>query len=193
MLALSRLLLLQSIFAAAYLTYLVVSLVRRETTGEALSAAAIGPSIAMFVAYLGVLWLGRAGHVGWYRIGMIPALILFGGGGVAGNILRYFQSGLENYANVSAFLVAVLINGFGTVLNAVAALGLFKRDEALIEGLVLSLVLPDGAVYPHAGKLVSGGYTFDEDTQKITVWGEFPNPERLLRPGLRVTVRSEAN
>lgn len=131
MLSLGRLLLLQSIFAAASLTYLVVSLIRRETTGEALSAAAIGPSIAMFIAYLSVLWLGRAGHIGWYRIGMIPALIPFGGGGVAGNVLRYFQSGLENYASVPAFLIALLINGFGTVLNVIALFGLFKKDDTV--------------------------------------------------------------
>ncbi|WP_209598153.1 hypothetical protein [Ruegeria sp. HKCCSP351] len=131
MLSLNRLLLLQSIFAAASLTYLVVSLIRRETTGEALSAAAIAPSIAMFIAYLGILWLGRSEHIGWYRIGMIPALILFGGGGVAGNVLRYFQSGLENYAGVPAFLIAVLINGFGTVLNVIALFGLFKKDDTV--------------------------------------------------------------
>lgn len=70
---------------------------------------------------------------------------------------------------------------------------MFGTDEVLIEGLVLSLVLPNVELYPHQGRLVSGGYTFEEETQKITVWGEFPNPERLLRPGLKVTVRSELN
>ncbi|MBA4613598.1 efflux RND transporter periplasmic adaptor subunit [Stappia taiwanensis] len=69
----------------------------------------------------------------------------------------------------------------------------FASDEALIEGIVLSLVLPDGTEYPHEGKLVSGGCTFEEQTQKITVWRAFPNPERSLRPGLRVTVRSRLN
>jgi RND family efflux transporter MFP subunit len=66
----------------------------------------------------------------------------------------------------------------------------FGSDAALIDGLVLSIVLPDGEVYPHEGRLVSGGYTFVEETQKITVWAEFPNPDRFLRPGLRVTVQS---
>lgn len=67
----------------------------------------------------------------------------------------------------------------------------FGSDKALMDGLVLSLILPDGDRYPHEGKLVSGGYTFEEATQKITVWAEFPNPDLFLRPGLKVTVQSK--
>lgn len=65
-----------------------------------------------------------------------------------------------------------------------------KNDEAIKQRVVLSIILPDGELYPHEGKLVSGGYKFDEKTQQITVWGEFSNPDRFLRPGLRVRVRS---
>ena len=127
MITLKRLLTLQVIFACASLAYLVASLIRRETTGEALSAAAIGPSIAMFIAYLGILYLPKFKRVGWYRIGMIPALLLFGGGGVIGNVIRFVDTGLENYASVPAFALAVAINAYGTVLNIIAALGLFRR------------------------------------------------------------------
>lgn len=67
---------------------------------------------------------------------------------------------------------------------------LFKTDEATKKGLVLSIVFPDGEKYPHEGRLVSGGYKFDPKTQKITVWGEFANPDFLLRPGLKVVLRS---
>jgi RND family efflux transporter MFP subunit len=67
----------------------------------------------------------------------------------------------------------------------------FASDAALAEGLVLSLVLPDGEPYPHTGQLVSGGYTFEEETQKITIWAEFPNPDLFLRPGLKVKVLSK--
>lgn len=80
MIALKSLVRLQVVFAAASISYLVVSLIRQQTTGEALSAAAIGPSIAMFIAYLGILYLPRLGRVRWYRIGMLPALVLFGRG-----------------------------------------------------------------------------------------------------------------
>jgi hypothetical protein len=42
------------------------------------------------------------------------------------------------------------------------------------------------------GQLVSSGYAFEETSQRLVVWGEFPNPHRFLRPGLEVTVRSAA-
>lgn len=63
-------------------------------------------------------------------------------------------------------------------------------EEAMKERLVARLVLPDDTEYPHLGKIISGGYDFDEKTQKIWSVAEFPNPDHLLRPGLRVTVRS---
>lgn len=129
MIPLERLIRFQTVFAVASLLYLSVSLIRREATGEALSAAAIGPSMLMFIAFLGVLWLGHIGHVGWYRIGMIPALFLFGGGGVVGNAMRYFESGLDNYASFSAFLIAIGINGIGTILNFIGALDCFPKEE----------------------------------------------------------------
>ncbi len=45
------------------------------------------------------------------------------------NIMRFVDSGLENYASVPAFVVAVAINGFGTVLNGLALLGLFAEGS----------------------------------------------------------------
>ncbi len=63
-------------------------------------------------------------------------------------------------------------------------------EEAMKERIVVRLVLPDGTEYPNPGKIISGAYAFDEKTQKIWSVAEFPNPDRLLRPGLRVTVRS---
>lgn len=68
---------------------------------------------------------------------------------------------------------------------------MFPTDEDLIEGLALSIILPNGEVYPYEGKAVSGGYKFEEDSQKITVWVEFPNPDLLLRPGLKVGIQSK--
>lgn len=57
--------------------------------------------------------------------------------------------------------------------------------------IVFSLALPDGREYAHKGRYVSDGYAFDANSQKITLWAEFPNPDLLLRPGLSVTVRLE--
>ena len=66
----------------------------------------------------------------------------------------------------------------------------FGSEEAMKKQLVARLVLPDGTEYPHPGKIISGGYDFDEKTQKIWSVAKFPNPDHLLRPGLRVTIRS---
>ena len=60
---------------------------------------------------------------------MIFALLFFGGGGVIGNIARYIQSGLEQYAGFMAFAVAVAINTFGTVLNLLALFGWYTKQE----------------------------------------------------------------
>lgn len=62
-------------------------------------------------------------------------------------------------------------------------------SEEAAQRLVASLILPDGTEFPHQGRIVSGGFAFDKESQTISSIAEFPNPERLLRPGLRVTIR----
>lgn len=127
MIDLSRLVRLQACFAALSLTYLLASAVRQYMTGEAFSAAAIGPSILMFLGYCCALCFPRIDKIEWYRISMVPALVLFGAGGVIGNIARYVDSGLAEYASFAAWAIAVTINLFGTVLNVIALLGLFRE------------------------------------------------------------------
>lgn len=127
MLKLRRLIVYQGLFACASLTYLGLSYWHLEETGEALSAAAIGPSISLFVAYLFTLALPHFGFERLYRIAMVFALVFFGGGGVIGNIMRYMDSGLEYYASLFAFVIAVTINGLGSLLNLIALFGWYSR------------------------------------------------------------------
>jgi membrane fusion protein (multidrug efflux system) len=54
----------------------------------------------------------------------------------------------------------------------------------------LSLILADGSVYAHPGRLYVTGLEVAETTGTITVQGEFPNPENLLRPGQFAKVRA---
>lgn len=68
-----------------------------------------------------------------------------------------------------------------------AAVGPGKR---VFDHVDLTLILPDGSEWQHKGRLISSGYEFEEKTQRLVVWGEFPNPDRFLRPGLKVMVRS---
>lgn len=125
MLTLRSLIVLQTSFAAASLAYLFTSVIRTKLTGEPLSAAPLLPSVLMFIGYIGCLYLPRIGKIGWYRVSMVVAIVLFGGGGVIGNVMRYLDSGLAQYATFGAWLVAVAINAYGTILNFIAAMGWF--------------------------------------------------------------------
>jgi membrane fusion protein (multidrug efflux system) len=47
----------------------------------------------------------------------------------------------------------------------------------------LELILADGSVYPHKGKLVIVDRAVDQKTGTLNFAAEFPNPDGLLRPG----------
>lgn len=53
----------------------------------------------------------------------------------------------------------------------------------------LHLVLEDGSVYPHPGRLLFNDLTVDPATGSVGLRGEFPNPGRALLPGQFVSVR----
>ena len=56
-----------------------------------------------------------------------------------------------------------------------------KADEAPIR-----LLLEDGSVYPHPGRLTFAGVTVDAGTGSVTLRAVVPNPDRLLMPGMYV-------
>ncbi len=61
------------------------------------------------------------------------------------------------------------------------------RSEAEVAAAItVKLTLPDGMEYPHAGRIVSASYGLDESSQGAAVIVEFPNPEKVLRPGMKV-------
>ena len=62
------------------------------------------------------------------------------------------------------------------------------RDGTVGAQYVPRLRLSNGVDYPHAGRLTFVDNTVDPSTGTIAVRAEFPNPERLLVPGLFVTV-----
>ena len=51
----------------------------------------------------------------------------------------------------------------------------------------VQLVLSDGQVYPHTGKINFASPTFSQDTGSFQVRAVLPNPKRELRPGMFVT------
>jgi len=53
------------------------------------------------------------------------------------------------------------------------------------------VVLEDGSVYEHDGKLLFTGITVDPGTGQVVLRAEFPNPDLVLLPGMYVRVRLE--
>jgi len=57
----------------------------------------------------------------------------------------------------------------------------------------LELVLADGSIYPYRGTGYPAGREIDPRTGTITVKGDFPNPQQLLRPGQYARLRVETS
>jgi membrane fusion protein (multidrug efflux system) len=53
------------------------------------------------------------------------------------------------------------------------------------------LILEDGSEYPEAGRLLFSEVTVDQGTGSVTLRAVFPNPKRLLLPGMFVHARVE--
>jgi membrane fusion protein, multidrug efflux system len=65
-----------------------------------------------------------------------------------------------------------------------------STTEELFKRSTLSLELPSGREYEHSGKPEYQGGQIDQSTSMMTVWAEFPNPDHILVPGLKVHVVS---
>ncbi|HSF04803.1 MAG TPA: efflux RND transporter periplasmic adaptor subunit [Methylomirabilota bacterium] len=69
--------------------------------------------------------------------------------------------------------------------------GLGRGEEVRRDRLpTLELLLADGSVYPHKGQPIFVDRAIDSKTGTILVRAEFPNPERVLRPGQFARVRA---
>jgi membrane fusion protein (multidrug efflux system) len=53
----------------------------------------------------------------------------------------------------------------------------------------VEIVLDDGSIYPHAGKLLFSDLAVDPNTGAVLMRAEFPNPGRELLPGMFVRIR----
>jgi membrane fusion protein, multidrug efflux system len=66
---------------------------------------------------------------------------------------------------------------------------LAKTGKLKQASLPVDLLLEDGSIYAHAGKLLFAEQTIDPATGTVTLRAEFPNPDHLLLPGMYATVR----
>lgn len=74
-------------------------------------------------------------------------------------------------------------------LRKAVAAGRYKRAGE--QGASVKVMLDDGTVYPHAGRLLFSDLTVDPASGQITLRAEVPNPEGLLLPGMYVRAQLE--
>jgi membrane fusion protein, multidrug efflux system len=65
-----------------------------------------------------------------------------------------------------------------------------SNAKEMFQKVTLSLELPSGRAYDHPGKPEYQGGQIEQSTGMLTVWAEFPNPDQILLPGLKVHVVS---
>jgi RND family efflux transporter MFP subunit len=69
-------------------------------------------------------------------------------------------------------------------LSEAEYLGLAKRmGKSVRRPVPIELLLADGTVHPHKGKVTIAERAVDQKTGTLTVVAEFPNPEKIIRPG----------
>ena len=64
-----------------------------------------------------------------------------------------------------------------------------KLTGKQVEDVPLTLIRPDGSEHPAPGKFIFIDRAVDTRTGTLRVRAEFPNPEKLLRPGMFARVR----
>jgi membrane fusion protein (multidrug efflux system) len=77
----------------------------------------------------------------------------------------------------------------GLALRRGIASGALKLEDA--GKAQVRLKLEDGSTYEHAGILEYSGVTVDRDTGSVTLRARFPNPDKLLLPGMFVRASVE--
>ena len=65
-----------------------------------------------------------------------------------------------------------------------------RNVSELLKRLRLSIRLPGGKIYPSSGNSLFESARIEPGTKTLRVWGEFPNADRILVPGLEVGVIS---
>ena len=86
---------------------------------------------------------------------------------------------LATMSTIDPIKVSATVSEVDYLRFARRAAGRARTDQAL----ALELVLADGTVHPHKGRVTTLDRTVDPKTGTIVVEAQFPNPEKLLRPG----------
>ncbi|WP_454852997.1 efflux RND transporter periplasmic adaptor subunit [Rhizobium binxianense] len=98
-------------------------------------------------------------------------------------------NGSENLATIQQLdpVYADFTQSANELLNLKRTFGTLG-DGAGEKEVPVKLLLDDGSLYPHPGRLLFSEAAVDETTGQITLRGEFPNPDNDLLPGMYVRV-----
>jgi membrane fusion protein (multidrug efflux system) len=79
-------------------------------------------------------------------------------------------------------------------LSEAEYLTIFRRmGKSARNPVPIELILADGTSHPHKGHVTIADRAVDQKTGTLTVVAEFPNPERIIRPGQFGKVRGAVN
>ena len=121
---------LQMTYCCAGLLYNVGSLMSLNDTGQ--PWAPTDPALGVFGMTVYLFFVSSAfwGRLALYKTLMVVALILMGYNGVIKHVVNYAD--LELYRSAATWMSAIVVNGVGTALAGIAALGAFDNLEESI-------------------------------------------------------------
>ena len=121
---------LQMTYCCAGLLYNVASLMSLKDAGQ--PWAPTDPALGVFGMTVYLFFVSSAfwGRLALYKTLMVAALILMGYNGVIKHVVNYAD--LELYRSTATWMSAIVVNGVGTALAGIAALGAFDNPEESI-------------------------------------------------------------
>ena len=121
---------LQMTYCCAGLLYNVGSLMSLNDTGELW--APTDPALGVFGMTVYLFFVSSAfwGRLALCKTLMVVALILMGYNGMIKHVVNYAD--LELYRSAATWMSAIVVNGVGTALAGIAALGAFDNPEESI-------------------------------------------------------------
>lgn len=118
----------QFIYCIGGILFNVISQVMINNGHQALTPTVPIEGIFAMSIYGIFLLTGYFKKIRWYRFLMLISIVIFGYGGVLKHFFTY-QESPELYHSLFIFIIGVTINLFGLILNLLAALGKFEKNE----------------------------------------------------------------
>ncbi|KAL0233197.1 hypothetical protein GEMRC1_011942 [Eukaryota sp. GEM-RC1] len=119
---------LQFFYASLGISYNLVSLILQQSGADPLSATSAVSGIAAMIVYLLFLIPGVLKLRSLYRALMAVATVVLGYGGVITHLMNI--NDLQLYSSIAAWIIAIVINLFGLILNVTAlSEGIHEQSE----------------------------------------------------------------